>query len=48
MDCKMLGLIGDQGYEKIRRVYDINYIHPAIAGGQNHLGNIMTSERERE
>ena len=29
----MLGLIGDHGYEKVRRVYDANYMHPAIAGG---------------
>ena len=31
--CKLLGLVGDKGYEKVRRVYDANYIHPAIAGG---------------
>jgi len=37
----MIGMIGDSGYEKIRRVYSIDHIHPAIAGGGNHLGNIM-------
>ena len=43
--CKMLGIIGTDGYEKTRRVYDIDYVHPAIAGGGNHLGNIMESNR---
>lgn len=31
--CKMIGMIGTEGYEKIRRVYDTDHIHPAIAGG---------------
>ena len=39
--CKMIGMIGDKGFEKVRRVYDTDFIHPAIAGGGNHLGNIM-------
>lgn len=32
-NCKMIGMVGDSGYEKIRRVYSIDHIHPAIAGG---------------
>ena len=31
--CKLIGMIGTEGYEKIRRVYDTDHIHPAIAGG---------------
>lgn len=31
----MLGIIGTDGYEKTRRVYDIDYVHPAIAGGES-------------
>lgn len=41
----MIGMIGGKGYEKTRRIYDANYVHPAIAGGGNHLGNIMESNR---
>lgn len=46
-DCKMIGLVGDEGYEKVRRVYDSDFIHPAIAGGGNHLGNIMEQNNIR-
>ena len=47
-NCKMIGMVGDSGYEKIRRVYSIDHIHPAIAGGGNHLGNIMENVRIRK
>lgn len=46
-ECKMIGLIGDEGFEKQRRVYDEDYIHPAIAGGANHLGNVMEKNKIR-
>ena len=46
--CKLIGMIGTEGYEKIRRVYDTDHIHPAIAGGGNHLGNIMDNVRIRK
>lgn len=44
----MIGMVGDSGYEKTRRVYSIDHIHPTIVAGGNCLGNIMENVRIRK